>query len=747
MSQLTYLVKKIIPVLFSLSLIFITLSAQANSSFELASSTQTIVVDGQLDEKVWKNATKMQLSFENRPGEGTPASVKTEVYLFENGQSLNIAIKAFDPHPEKIRASLRDRDELWDDDNVGIVIDTFNDKRSGYEFFVNALGAQADMRLKDSNGWNEDDSWDAIWDSAGRITQYGYVVEMSIPFNALRFPKRDGSLIWNIALMRNYPRDTRTQFANYKRDRNIKCNICQFDQLIGFKHIKQGNNFQLTPTLTISRADKKTNVPGAWDNGKVKADPGVDVRWGISQDMVLNATLNPDFSQVEADAGQLDINNTFSLFFPEKRPFFLDGASYFDTSSFNLVHTRNIAEPDYGLKLTGKSNDHSYGLMVTNDKDTAFLIPGNQGSSLATLGKKSNVMIARYKKDVGERSNVGVLITHRDATDYNNTVTSVDGDYWFSQADSIRYQMSYSDSENPDDVQDDFDLDKQQQGNAISLGYAHKTRDYNIRVDYRNVSKGFRADLGFFTKVDYQKIIIGGRRKWFGDKDDVLTQWGYFGDWDKSYDQDGNLLEEEYELHGNIQGPMQLYSNFGVVTRKRLYNDIYFDESQFRAFGKVTPLSGLTASVFTRFGTQIDFSNTQLGHIFAVVPKIRWDVNMYLSIRASHDLTFLNVQGQRLFTANQSDVRFSYQFDMRSKLKLVLQYTDIERTLSLYDPADDLDKNSKSFATQLIYSYKINPQTLFFVGYSDGGFQDDDLTRLERDKRAIFTKFSYAWQI
>ena len=731
----------------ALLLIFIPSLAFAKNTLSLSTQNQMITVDGVLDEAVWVNATKMELSYENRPAEGTKAPVKTEVFLYENGKYLNVAIKAYDPEPEKIRASLRDRDELWSDDNIALIIDTFNDERSGYEFLVNPLGAQADLRMKDTNGWNEDSSWDAIWDSAGKITDYGYVVEISIPFSALRFPEQKNALTWNIAVLRNYPRDVNTQFSTYKRDRNIKCNLCQFDQLVGFENIEVGNNFQITPTLTVSRADEKPMVPGEWDQGSIKAEPGIDVRWGITQDMVLNATLNPDFSQVEADAGQLDVNNTFSLFFPEKRPFFLDGASYFDTSSFNLVHTRNIAEPDYGIKLTGKTNDHSYGVMVANDKDTTFLIPGNQGSSLASLGEKSTVAIARYKMDVGDRNDVGVLVTNREASGYNNTVASVDGNYWFSQADSLRYQITRSETENPEQVQEDFELSKKQQGNALSLGYRHSTRDYNLRVDYRNISKDYRADLGFFNQVDYQKLIIGGRRTYFGDKNDALTQWGYFGDWDKTYDQDGKLLEEEYELHGNIQGPMQLFSNFGVVTRKRFFDEKYFNETQFMAFAQVTPVSGFRLGTFTRFGKQIDFSNTRLGDVFAIVPRVNWDVNNHLSVNASHDYTILDVNSQRLFTANQTDLRFSYQFNMRSKLKLVLQYTDIKRNLTLYDEPDDLSEHFISFATQLIYSYKINPQTLFFVGYSDGGFQDDNLTRLERDQRSIFTKFSYAWQM
>jgi len=719
-------------------------------SYALVHYEDKIVVDGVMDEPVWKNATKMELKYENNPGEGLPAPVKTEVFFYENGQSFNVAIIAYDPNPELIRASLRDRDALWNDDNVGIIIDTFNDKRSGYEFFVNPLGAQADMRMDDTNGWHEDPSWDAIWDSAGKITDVGYVVEMTIPFTALRFPEVDGELTWNVAGWRNYPRDVRSQMATYKRDRNIKCNLCQFDQMIGFESIKPSNNFQLTPTLTVSRQDEKINVPGDWESGDTEVEPGLDIRWGITQDMVLNATINPDFSQVEADAGQLDVNNTYSLFYPEKRPFFLDGASYFDTSSFNFVHTRNIAEPDVGVKLTGKTKQHSYGLMVANDNNTSFLMPGNSGSGIATLDDESEAVIARYKIDVGERNDIGVLVTNREATDYKNTLVSIDGNYWFSQSDSLRYQFARSESDNPTQVQDDFEAASEQQGNAFSLAYSHQTRDYSIRADYRNVAEDFRADLGFQSQANYEKVVIGGNQTWYGTKEDTLTEWGYFGDWDKTYDQDGKMLEEEYQMSGEIQGPMQMYANFGFTHRNRYFNGEYFYENQVSSYSRFTPISGLKLQFFTRFGSQIDYANTQLGDVFNFETTATWDANKHINIDFSHNYSQLDIDSKRLFTANQYDIRFGYQFNMRSILKLVVQYTDIERNADMYK-YDDIDDRpneiSRHFSTQLIYSYKINPQTLFFIGYSDGGYQNDSLDQLERDQRTVFTKFSYAWQL
>jgi len=740
--------------LTTLTLLSVNFSLQAaesvKQSYALTHFEDKIVVDGVMDEPVWKSATKMLLKYENNPGEGTPAVAKTEIFFYENGETFNVAIIAYDPEPELIRASLRDRDALWNDDNVGIIIDTFNDQRSGYEFFVNPLGAQADMRMDDTNGWHEDPSWDAIWDSAGKITDIGYVVEMSIPFTALRFPQVDGKLTWNVAGWRNYPRDFRRQMATYKRDRNIKCNLCQFDQMVGFKSIKPSNNFQLTPTFTVSRQDKKPEVPGDWESGDTDTDPGLDIRWGITQDMVLNATINPDFSQVEADAGQLDVNSTYSLFFPEKRPFFLDGASYFDTSSFNFVHTRNIAEPDVGVKLTGKTNEHSYGLMVANDSNTRFLMPGNSGSDLAELNDESEVVVARYKVDVGEHNDVGVLVTNREATDYKNTLVSIDGNYWISETDSLRYQIARSESDNPVAVQEDFDVEKEQQGNAYSLAYSHQTRDYSLKANYTNVEEDFRADLGFQSQANYEKVVLGGNQTWYGTKEDTLTQWGYFGDWEKTYDQDGKMLEQEYELFGEIEGPMQMYGHFGFTHRERYFDGEYFYENQARSYFKFIPISELKLQFFTRLGKQIDYANTRLGDVFNFETTATWDANKHINIDFSHNYSQLDIDGKRLFTANQYDIRFGYQFNMRSILKLVVQYTDIERDADMYD-YDDIDdrphKISKHFSTQLIYSYKINPQTLFFVGYSDGGYQNDNLDSLERDQRTIFTKFSYAWQL
>lgn len=724
-----------------------------NKTFQLPHLASKVSIDGDLSDPVWKDAIKMQLDYENNPGQGIAANQKTEMWLYEDGKTLYVAFKAYDTNPEQIRASLRDRDSLWDDDNVGLIIDTFNDERSGYEFFVNPLGAQADMRMDDSNGWDEDSSWDAIWDSAGQLTEYGFAVEMAIPFSALRFPESTEALTWTVAGWRNHPRDVRKQFATFKQDKNITCNFCQMDKLVGFESIKPSKNFQFTPTLTASKSDSKEDVPGPWNEGDVEYEVGADIRWGITQDIVLNATLNPDFSQVEADASQLDINNTFSLFYREKRPFFLDGASYFNSERFNFVHTRNIADPDYGVKLTGKTNGHSYGVLVANDNNTSFLIPGSLGSNVATLDQSSEVVVAKYKQDIGERSQIGALVTNRSANGYNNTLLSVDGAYSINESDTISYNVATSETDNTDMVVEDFDVKKNQSDQALSVAINRNTRDYGLKASYTNVGDDFRADVGFMGRVDYERLVLGGSQTWYGKEGDWLNRYGYFGDWDKTYDQDGKMLEEEIEIHGNLQGQMQFYTNFGVVHRKRYYNGHYYKETQPMMYARITPYSGIRFDVFTRLGKQIDFANDRLGDIVVFEPTITWDANEHLKLQISQNYRSLDVKPGNLFTAQQSDIRATYQFDMRSNLKFVLQFTDIDRNADLYvleegETDDDRpDSNEKYFSSQLIYSYKVNPQTLFYLGYSTGGYQDDGLEEIERDSRTAFAKFSYAWQL
>lgn len=707
------------------------------------------VLDGVLDEAVWQQATVIALKYENDPRQGVPTAVKTLAYLYEDGASLHVAFKAFDPNPLAIRANLRERDNIDKDDNVGIIIDTFNDHRSGFGFFANPLGAQADLSKQElgEDGSTEDSAWDAIWDSAGKITDDGYIVEMSIPFHALRFPTGGKELTWNIAVQRRYPREHMVRLANYRKNIHLKCTLCQYDALVGFQDIEASNNIQLTPTLTLGRTDMK-DVGGDndWQQGDIEKEVGMDLRWGVSENVVLNATVNPDFSQVEADAAQLNVNKTFALFFDEKRPFFLDGADYLTSPLFNFVHSRNVADPDYGAKLTGKTDAHRYGLMVANDNRTDFLIPGNQGSALATTDIESTAVIGRYRMDIGEQSSIGTLLTSRHGDDYKNQLLAVDGEVWFGPSNSLSYQVAHSTTRNPSQVRKDFGLDKQQQGQAYSLGVNHKTNTVYLAAKVDRVDADFRADLGFQERADYQKVSLSGRRTWHTDNEGWLSRYSIYTDLDKSWDTNGKLLEDEFEVSSTINGAMQSTIQVGTIFRNSLFANQYFREQQATFWGQFTPVSGLEFSAFIRAGDQIDFDNAQLGKELRIYPAVNWQLNQHLQIEAEYEYVRLKVDGDELYNTGLINTKFIWQFDSRSRLRYILQHANIKRDLSLYRSPSGFEENEQYFTSQLLYSYKINPQTLFFLGYSDSGFANDEQESLTRTERTLFTKFSYAWQ-
>jgi hypothetical protein len=720
--------------------------------YDIPRTKNAVNIDGHIEAEEWSGAMRVELKFNINPGNNTPAPVKTVAYLMEDGDNFYLAFDAQDPEPDKIRAFLRDRDGIFQDDFVGIILDTFNDERRAFEFFVNPLGAQGDL-TRDDTQHNEDSSWNAVWDSAGRLTESGYQVEMAIPFHVLRFSPSEGNQRWGFNLLRIYPRDSRMVISNSPSDRNRDCEVCQYHKLEGMPGLTHnGNNWQMTPTLTyVNSQSRDVEAMGPWQTESDAFDLGLDVRWAISEDWIMNATINPDFSQVEADAGQLDINTTFSLFFPETRPFFLDGADYFSTN-YRLVHTRNIADPKWGSKITGKSNGFSGGVIVARDRQTSFLIPDSQGSDFASLDDmESDIFIARALLDLRDRDNLGVVVTERSGEGYSNRVFSVDGRHYLGKENNIRFQWMRSETTNPLQVQHDFSLDESQSDNAWSLTAARNTEDYELFVSQRDFGKDFRADLGFISRVNYKKSAAGGSYRWYGEKGSRWTRWGLFGDWDRTVDQDGLELEEEIELHAFVNGPNQFNSNFGAVSRSEYFNGETFDVDFQMVWFEIKPHTNITLGNFLRVGDQIDFANTRLGKIKSLEPYINWQFGRHLNLRLNYTWQKLDVSGGELFRAQLADMRIAYQFNIRSRLQLSLVYTDIERNPSLYldnqdaDPDNDVGATYANLGSQLIYSYKINPLSLFYLGYSDSSFSNDQVQSLTLSDRTLFAKVSYQW--
>lgn len=711
---------------------------------DLPSTRAEITIDGIIDDAAWADALRVSIDIETRPGENTPAPVDTVAYLIEDGESLYVAFDAKDPEPHKIRAYLRDRDSAWDDDFVGIVIDTYGDERRAFEFFTNPLGVQMDLTNDDINQ-NEDASWDAIWDSAGKIGADGYIVEIQIPLSQLRFPQVDGKQTWGVDLLRFYPRDHRYRFSNNTQDRNVNCYLCQFQKLHGLEHAEPGRDLEIVPTLTALQAST-TESAGVEPlrSGDTNAEVGLSVRWGITPDLTANLAINPDFSQVEADVAQLDANNQFALFFPEKRPFFLEGADYFRTP-VRAVFTRTVADPSVGTKLTGKRGNNTFGVFVAQDEVTNLIFPGASRSDSESLSQENTAFVGRYSRSFGDASTVGALVTARSGDDYHNTVGGFDLRWKINDQHSVQAQYLRSDTGYSQAVATDFGQPPDSfEGHAAYAGYDYNSRNWFAYLRHTERSNGFRADSGFVPQVDMSQQVVGLGHIWHGDEDNWYSRLRLNGDWDITHDDNGRLLEKEIEAYFSISGPMQSEIQVGGLTRDKMFDDVLFEENKLSLFAEFQPRGGLRLGFWSRVGDQVDFDNTRLGDELRIDPFARWNIGRHLLLR--YDGVFVKLDrkdGAMIFDAAVHDVRLTWQFSVRSFLRLTAQVQDIERNPASYNEV--VDSRSRDVGRQLLYSYKINPQTVFFLGYSDALIDDDNLSGLTTTDRTWFMKVGYAW--
>ncbi len=711
---------------------------------DLPSTTRTISIDGVLDEAEWADAARISIDTETNPGENIPARVQTVAYIVEDGNSLYVAFEAEDPDPSKIRAFLRDRDSAWNDDFVGIVVDTYGDERRAFEFFANPLGVQMDLTNDDVNK-NEDDSWNAIWDSVGRIHDEGFVVEMEIPLSQLRFPKKEGKQEWGIDFLRFYPRDQRYRLSNNPLDRNLNCYLCQFAKIEGLEAAEPSRDLEIVPTLTASQ-NSTTDDPGVepMQNGDAEVEAGLTVRWGITPDITANLAINPDFSQVEADVAQLDVNNQFALFFPETRPFFLEGADYFSTP-IRAVFTRTVADPALGTKLTGKRGNNTFGIFAARDEVTNLIFPGAEGSSSTSLDEENDAFVGRYSFGFGSASSVGALVTTRAGADYHNYVGGLDGRWRINDQHNVRWQYLRSDTEYSAEAVEDFDQPEGSfTGHAARIDYDYESRNWFAYLRHEERTRGFRADSGFVPRVDINQQVVGIGRIWYGVDDSPWTRFRLSGDYDITHDDNGDLVEEEIEAYLSINGPMQSFFQVGGLTRDTRFDGQIFREDKISLYAEGKPKGGLSLGVWTRIGDQVDFANSRLGDEVRVEPFVTWNATRNLLFRLRGSFVRLDTkEGPNIFEAAVADVRLTWQFSVRSFIRFTTQFQDVSRNQEVY--IDDVDARSKNVGRQLLYSYKINPQTVFFLGYSDALFQDDQLNELTDTDRTWFMKIGYAW--
>jgi hypothetical protein len=646
-----------------------------------------------------------------------------------------------------------DTDKLILDDHISIMIDSFNDERRGFQFRANPLGVEADANFSESEGY-EDFSWDAIWNVAGKITDWGYALEMAIPLNQLRFKKTAGPQTWGFSAERSWPRDARHRLTSHVRSRSVACIICQFNKLTGFEGITPSQNIELNPTLTGMRTDAMdlAEFPdGALQKGDGKLDPGLTAKWGITPNLILNAAANPDFSQVEADVAQLEVNRRFALFYPEKRLFFLEGADFFLTP-IQAVFTRTVADPGWGAKMTGKIGRTAVGFFTAEDEVTNLIFPSNQGSMQGSLDQRAYGGVFRVRQDVGRMSTIGVLYTGRGGDGYYNHVGGVDGFIRFDQKSSLTFQYLHSETDYPIETAQLFgESETRFGGNAFDITYQFWSRNWIADATYQDLSTGFRADYGFVPRVDTRDIsatvfrqIWGKPGSWFN-----LIRLGLAGE--AVYDHNGTLTDRNLLVGIVYQGQLETQVNVHGLFSKTVYGGQAFDTASVNLDSHIRPFSGSEFGLGGLVGQAVDFENLRLAHVFALDPRMTINLGRHFNITAAHDYEHLFLGGRTIYTVNLTQGRFIYNFGVRAFVRAIVQYQDLER-----DPAmstSPVDSSSRRVFTQFLFSYKLNPRTVFFLGYSDnslgGNLDSSGLGRvaITRTDRTFFLKISYAWQL
>jgi hypothetical protein len=698
-------------------------------------------VDAVLDDEAWRGALRVDLPWEVAPGNNTPARVATRCAMVLGDDTLYFGCDADDPAPSGIRAFYADRDDTASQDQLGLVLDTFNDARRAYMFTLTPLGVQADG-IFDQQRLEDHPEWDAIWTSAGRLTATGYVVEAAIPLRALRFGAGADPQTWGFYFWRIWPRSEHVQTRSAAADPRGNCALCTAEWLTGLSDLEPGGRFDATPTLTGTRTDRRTAEEGTPDAGDASVEAGLDGRWGITSDLSLNVTINPDFSHVEADAAQLDVNNRFAISFPEKRRFFLEGADVFRTP-VEAVFTRTIADPSFGAKLTGRVGATGLGVIVARDAVTNVVVPGLTGSRTVSTAADGTTLVARARRDLAGATTIGGLVTMREAGGYGSELAAIDGEFRPVRALTVSVQALASATRGGELAPDD---PRTRRGFAGHASGRFTTRSWNVQAAYDLRSPDFRADAGFVTQVGYTRREITVRRIFWGRPDGWLTRFTLGAAHWPLDDRDGRLQGRWQYVSAEYVGPWQ--SRLALYARRRteVFQGVRYDFYTPYYGLALQPSGALSVVVNAYMGRDIAYDYARLAHLREVHPSVTARVGRHLDARVSYMRQTLTDRGVTLLDADVAQIRAVYTFTTRAFVRAIVERRGTTRLL---EPAATHARTT-SLLSQLLFSYKINPETAVFVGYGDD-YLDDGVAagrpaRLEQISRTLFFKVGYAFR-
>jgi hypothetical protein len=711
----------------------------------------TISIDGKLDDEAWRQAAALDTFFETFPGDNTEPKVKTVVYLTYDERSFYVGIHAFDPEPAKIRAPYVERDKVaGTDDNVAVFLDTRNDRRAAIELRVNPRGNQGDA-INDEGSQLEDFSPDFFYDTAAQITADGWTAEMRIPFSSLRYPQvpENG---WGILVWRNYPRDQRYAYWSSPFPRDSNCGICRARELRGLIGLPAGGHFVAAPYVTGQQLGQSASGLGSpLEDRDPESDGGLDVKWTPNANNALDLTVNPDFSQVESDVGQIAVNSQFAILYPEKRPFFLEAVDLFKTP-IPAVYTRTLTDPRWGTRLTGKGGGTSYTFLLTEDQGGgSVIIPGSTGNDLAPQPFSSKVLIGSLRRDLGA-SYLGLLFTGRenDGRGGYNRVAGPDFLWRQSRSDRMTGQLLVSDTETPDRPELFPTWDgRRLTSHAGHLDWLHSGREWTWQATLQDFGEDFRADEGFVPQVGFRAGRFALNRVFY-PRSGLLRQVEPYVVVRYVESPEGDLLRRQTGPGLLLVGTHNLVASLDLAVRERL-----------RVGGRILERSGVNFNVLIdpgrrvsrigltgALGDAIDFANGRVGQGSDLALSGTLRPTDHLALEVNADRQWLDVRAGggrkgRLFTAQIERLKAIYNFNARSFLRVIGEVLDVDRDPRL-DPSAGRAP-SGTFAGSVLFAYKIDWQTVLFVGYADGRAQDLD-GDLRRQDRLLFAKVSYAFQ-
>lgn len=709
----------------------------AQTSWTLAPTASVIEVDGEMSEPAWSAATPIDLPWEWFPGDNLQAPVETRCRVTFDPRALYVGCRALDPEPELLRAFYAERDQGPDQDQVVVTLDPFGDRRRAFVFGVTGLGVQRDGVLG-SGGLDLD--WDTIWDAAAQPGPEGWTVEMAIPFRSLAFPA-EGDGRWGVVIERVWPRGSRYRMGSVPLDRDDDCFLCQAGTVEGLVGLEPGRSLELDPTLTLLRTDRRDPFPdGDLEADREDVELGLTVEWDPATDFVAAATVNPDFSQVEADLAVLEVNRRFAIEFPERRPFFLEGAEMFETAgNLELVFTRTVADPVAGAKLVGKRGRHGVAAFVTRDRINNLVLPSPQSSDEVSLRDDVTTAVGRWRIDAGRASVVGALVTDREAAGYHNRMVAIDGLVRPAPAHRLRFHVGGSSTRYPERVAaaaGERDL----RGWIAFARYDYDADRWGLEASWRHVGEGFRADAGFVPRVGLRGPEIQVRRtyrtdgSWL-DRLDVVAEAQWL---ERS---DGRLVDRKFGAGAGFQGPWQTEVEVRLARRSVAFDDRVFDLDVVEIEAVSRPVGGLSVGLELAAGDEVDSDNARRSTVVELGPTARLRIGRGLDLSWSHRRQALDHRGEPVHRASLHELRAVWHFSIRSFVRAILQRRVLERRPERFD--QPVDRRQERLFAQLLYSYEVDPRTAIFAGYTDD-WRGDDETDLLRKSRTFFVKLAYA---